>query len=450
MKLASRRFALVLFLILTLHTLAMPAHAETPFVDNPHWKEVPVNTVTQMRSADQSFVVMFFRHTCFNSNLRKTMLEGWMENYDLDVYGVDCDQYSIPGWALPNSSSQSITLPLICIVENGAASNFTAKDSMHSIQKRLQECLGVYDEAEIDFSRLNTQIYEGYSLRASTAASQHCMAAQDIPSVIQNEAESIVQGLSGDREKLKAIYDWVTTNIYYNYGMLNGTVQRRTSALETYTYKNSVCSGFANLTKTLCNAVGIPCRVVTGFATGVDTESTVGAVWQIYSNYVGNRDLTSFADNMASYENHAWNEAYVDGKWIILDTTWGSNNDYYPDQRGQIKGAPTDQYFDPDLTWFSESHLFWTDYSCDLDVTVSGDTLIVNGTLGENDIVAASRCLLVSYDHNGRLLDCIAVIPNGPTFTQSLKNHRNTETIKLFLLNNQYAPAVLPLLGKAK
>jgi len=30
--------------------------------------------------------------------------------------------------------------------------------------------------------------------------------------------------------------------------------------------------------------------------------------------------------------NHAWNEAFVDGKWIILDTTWDSFN-YYENRK---------------------------------------------------------------------------------------------------------------------
>lgn len=134
--------SMVLFVILVSNLLMMPASAEAPFIDNPHWQEVPAQTVTQMYNNHDSFVVMFFRHTCFNSNLRKTMLGDWMVKYNLDVYGVDCDQYSMPNWVWANITSQSATLPVICSVKNGVVSCFTAKDSMRSIQKQLQEYLG--------------------------------------------------------------------------------------------------------------------------------------------------------------------------------------------------------------------------------------------------------------------------------------------------------------------
>lgn len=439
----------VLVVILVFHLLTISAAAEAPFIDGPHWQEVPAQTVTQMYTNRDSFVVMFFRHTCFNSNLRKTMLGDWMDKYGLDVYGVDCDQYSIPNWVWANIASQSATLPVICIVKDGSASCFTAKDSMRSIQKQLQEYLGVYDGSEIDFNRLNSETFNSYSSHAATAATKYCTSVAEIPVEIRTEVENIVQNASSNRDRLKVIYDWIATNIYYNYGMLNGTVQRRTSALETYRSKNSVCAGYANLTAAMCNAAGIPCRVVTGFATGVDTESTVEDVWRIYGSYLKSGDLDSFAAAIGPYENHAWNEAYIDGKWVILDTTWGSNNDYYPDQRGQIKGDPTDVYFDPALEWFSESHLFWTDHSCDLEVTLSNNKIVVTGTLDTEDIAAASHFLAALYDSNGRLLECSAVTLSGTSISYTVTNPGNIAEVKVFLLNGQYVPAALPYLGKA-
>lgn len=439
----------ILLVIFLSNLLTISAFAKAPFINNPHWQEVSAQAVTNMYNNRKSFVVMFFRYSCFNSNLRKTMLEDWMEKYDLDVYGVDCDQYSIPNWVRTNFTSQSVTLPVICIVKDGSASCFTAKDSMRSIQKQLQESLGIYDESEIDFSRLNAQIFNSYSSHAATAAAKYCTPAAEIPVEIRTEAKKIVQNASSDRGRLKAIYDWVTTNIYYNYGMLNGTVPRRTSALETYRNQNSVCSGYANLTAAMCNAVGIPCRVVTGFATGVDTESTVESVWRTYGNYLKDDNLDSFAAAIAPYENHAWNEAYIDGEWVILDTTWGSNNDYYPDQRGKIKGNPTDMYFDPALEWFSESHLFWTDYSCDLEVTISNNKIVVTGTLDADAVASASHFLLALYDDNGRLLGCTTVKLSGTTFSQSVTGFENASDVKVFLLTEQYAPSALPFLGKA-
>ena len=356
--------AAVLALVMTVSLLPAAAFAADSgkFIENDHWIELSSSEITQKYNNKETFVVMVFRHTCFNSKLRKVIVENWMDTYDLDVYGVDYDVYNMPRF-LWDALNNDVTLPAICFVENGRAEAYDAKESMKTIQKRLQEHLGIYDESAIDFSKLDKEIFRRYSVDEETVRDNYLIPAGGIPGDIVTETQKIVSGKTTDREKLKAIYDWVTTNIFYNYDMASGKVQRRVSAYETYYYMNSVCEGYSNLTASMCHAAGIPCRVVSGFATGVNTDNTVDTVWNIYSKYLSDGDLDSFRSAIAKYENHAWNEAFVDGEWIILDTTWGSNNDYYPSSGGLIPAKPTDEYFDPDMDWFSESHLFWTDYS---------------------------------------------------------------------------------------
>lgn len=448
MKTQCRKTVCLLLALILINALALPALADGAYIDNPHWKETTADAVTQLYNGRQSFVAMFYSATCFNSGLRKTMIDDWMTKYDFDVYGVDMNQYNAPNWVWNAVGAQSATTPFICIVENGTVSCYTAKESMRSIQKRLQEYLGVYDEDEIDFSRIDTETYHNYSTHASTAADQHCMSRSEIPDIIWNKAQEIVQGSSGERAKLKAIYDWVTTNIYYNYGMLNGTAPRQVSALETYVNESSVCEGYANLTKTFCNAVGIPCRVVSGFATGVDTDSTVENVWALYQTYLKGGDLETFSAAMRKYENHAWNEAYVGGEWIILDPTWGSNNDYYPDSRGRISGTPTDDYFDPNMESFCSTHLFYTDYSQDLIVTAQGQSLKVQGTLTAAETNAASYGILAVYNENGRLLEYAKTTVSGTTFSYTLDNAGDASYIKLFLLDNRCEPVSKPYYGR--
>lgn len=444
---AKKVLCLVLALLLT-GALFPPTLAEAAYIDNPHWKETTAAAVTQLYNSRQSFVVMFYSSSCFNSGLRKTMIDDWMTKYNFDVYGVDMEQYNAPNWVWSAIGAQSATTPFICIVEKGAASCYTAKDSMRSIQKRLQEFLGVYNEDEIDFTRIDTETYNSYSTHASTASSLYCLTKAEIPTVLWNKAQEIVQGISGDRAKVKAIYDWVTTNIYYNYGMLNGTVSRQVSALETYVNESSVCEGYANLTQAFCNAVGIPCRVVSGYATGVDTDSTVEDVWTLYQAYLDSGNLEAFSPAMRQYRNHAWNEAYVNGKWIILDPTWGSNNDYYPDARGRISGTPTDDYFDPAMESFCGTHLFYTDYSQDLTVSLRGQSLKVQGTLTAEERNAASQCILAAYDAKGRLLTAERLTVTGTSFSHTLENAGNAVRVKLILLNGRQAPVCAPYVGQ--
>ncbi|MBU3101776.1 transglutaminase domain-containing protein [Clostridium sp. DSM 17811] len=80
--------------------------------------------------------------------------------------------------------------------------------------------------------------------------------------------------------------------------------------------------------------VGIPCRVVTGYAIWVDPQSL------------------ETVDHTNS--NHAWNEAFVDARWVIIDTTWDSTNRY---KNGIfMKGDIRHIYVDPTLKVFSLDH----------------------------------------------------------------------------------------------
>jgi transglutaminase/protease-like cytokinesis protein 3 len=89
----------------------------------------------------------------------------------------------------------------------------------------------------------------------------------------------------------------------------------------------------------MCRSIGLPCVVVTGYALGTDADDVV---W----------DEESAAQTRA---NHAWNEVYVDGRWIIVDTTWDCGNSY--ESGGVTKENGTSHiYFDANLKYFSVNH----------------------------------------------------------------------------------------------
>jgi transglutaminase-like putative cysteine protease len=65
--------------------------------------------------------------------------------------------------------------------------------------------------------------------------------------------------------QVAAICNWVYGNLRY----LPGTSDSSTSALETARDRTGVCRDFAHLAITLCRALGIPARYVTGYAWGL-------------------------------------------------------------------------------------------------------------------------------------------------------------------------------------
>lgn len=148
----------------------------------------------------------------------------------------------------------------------------------------------------------------------------------------------ITKDCGSDYEKLRAIHDWVAGNIYYDLDYLNNKkASSNESSKSVLENRLAACGGYSNLTKDLLAAAGIPCKVIYGYALGISEED-----W-------GDVNLRRLKPN------HAWNEAYVDGRWIILDTTWDTRNTC---ENGTFtKGHRVSRlYFDSTVEFFSNSH----------------------------------------------------------------------------------------------
>ena len=124
------------------------------------------------------------------------------------------------------------------------------------------------------------------------------------------------------------------------------------SAVDILKYKRSVCEGYANLTIALLRAIGIPAILVIGNA--------------IYG-------LWAEADISYDESNHAWVEAYIDNRWVIIDTTWDSANKW---ENGVISntGMASHHYFDISIEMFSYNHLI--NYYSNTVGDVNGDWYI--------------------------------------------------------------------------
>lgn len=161
---------------------------------------------------------------------------------------------------------------------------------------------------------------------------------QSEDSEIVELSKSITLGISDDYEKARAIHDWVAKNIYYDFDALSSGNYSGMDAKNVLLTKKGVCEGYANLMAALLRSQSIPCKIQSGYALGIDTNQE----WN--------------STNISTTEgNHAWNEVFVNGKWIIVDATWDSQNQY-KDGRYVMGNFITDIYFDSTLEFFSLSH----------------------------------------------------------------------------------------------
>ena len=154
-------------------------------------------------------------------------------------------------------------------------------------------------------------------------------------------ANSITAGIANDYDKAVAIHDWVCNNIYYDWDsyLSKNYTGIDTSALGTLHSKRSVCDGYSNLTAALLRAAGVPAKKISGFALGVSSD-----YWP--ENYDPNRDT-----------NHAWNEFWANGRWVILDTTWDSDNVWRNGGIEKNTGLRGYHYFDINVGLLSADHV---------------------------------------------------------------------------------------------
>lgn len=173
-------------------------------------------------------------------------------------------------------------------------------------------------------------------------ASDNLKAESDIQSnnaEIKALAQQLTAGAKTDREKMLAIHDWVASNIRYDYDTYTGKKNGKQDALSVLHAKTAICAGYSRLVAALGRSVGIPVQYVGGFV------SKPGSPWDVVFENIWNGRFT-----------HAWNQAYVDGKWIVMDSTWDSAG-YSP--QGEKSYEATRRYFDPDPKIFASHHTYY-------------------------------------------------------------------------------------------
>ncbi len=184
----------------------------------------------------------------------------------------------------------------------------------------------------------NVMLYEKSKSKSNALKSTYDVCHKEPE--IKELAMSITKNINTDYEKALAIHNWVCTNIYYDSDSIDGVSNNAPYvASDVLEKRRAVCLGYSNLYAALCRSIGIPCNVVMGYALGVGTGDVS---WNEINTH-------------STDANHAWNEVYIDNRWVIVDTTWDSKNKivdgitYTDDNISHL-------YFDANLKFFSTNH----------------------------------------------------------------------------------------------
>ncbi|MBQ8248958.1 MAG: S-layer homology domain-containing protein [Clostridia bacterium] len=163
-----------------------------------------------------------------------------------------------------------------------------------------------------------------------------------ISDAVKKQSDEICKGITDDYEKLWALHKWVAENIYYDWDCYTGSTPGVHDPDGVLKKRAAVCQGYAELLEAMIEAQGIPAIITKTYAAGVSNDLDF---WQM-------KDLPSDT-------NHAHVEAFVNKRWVTMDATWDSNNDY---SNGNYEThSPTSyEYFDPTPEDFAYDHIILT------------------------------------------------------------------------------------------
>nr|XP_034960899.1 kyphoscoliosis peptidase-like [Zootoca vivipara] len=116
----------------------------------------------------------------------------------------------------------------------------------------------------------------------------------DIRNSVKNLVSVLLKKAHGDLEKVRAIWMWICHHIEYDVEGCYNLDKVSFKPADILQSGKAICGGYARLFQEMCSIAGIQCEYLRG------------------------------SSNVKGKSNHAWNAVRVDGRWHLLDCTWGS------------------------------------------------------------------------------------------------------------------------------
>ncbi|NXM25684.1 KY peptidase, partial [Oxyruncus cristatus] len=127
----------------------------------------------------------------------------------------------------------------------------------------------------------------------------------NVKSSVEDLVKALLKQARTDLEKVRAIWMWICHHIEYDVVGYHNKSQRSSEAKDVLQMGKSVCEGYAELFEKMCSIAGVQCKKLSGHAKGHG--------YKIGQTFTGKSD-------------HAWNAVYIEGRWHLLDSTWGSGS----------------------------------------------------------------------------------------------------------------------------
>lgn len=114
--------------------------------------------------------------------------------------------------------------------------------------------------------------------------------APDMASI--NKAKAMTATAKTDAEKVQLVYSYITAKIKYDYAKISKLQSTYVPNIEdTYVTNLGICYDYSALFGSMLRSVGVPAKLIKGYKNDIP-------------------------------EYHAWNQVYLDKKWVYIDTTY--------------------------------------------------------------------------------------------------------------------------------
>lgn len=168
-----------------------------------------------------------------------------------------------------------------------------------------------------------------------TKADSIALATPDsVETTISDLADYFAQQQLGNLEIARAAYRWITNEIAFDTDALYAGWPGTSAVKSVLNDKLALCNGYAILYSRLLDAFNIENRIVEGHAKGVTFN---------YADPELNDDT-----------KHIWNSLRIDGKWYLVDVTFGSG--YINHQKKIFVKKFSDSYFLSPPRFFIYNH----------------------------------------------------------------------------------------------
>ncbi|XP_066477593.1 kyphoscoliosis peptidase [Tiliqua scincoides] len=122
-------------------------------------------------------------------------------------------------------------------------------------------------------------------------------------SSVEELVKTLLRVAHNDLEKVRAIWTWICHHIAYDIVGFFHKDEQSFKPKDVLHSGKSICEGYAGLFEQMCSLAGVQCMNLSGYSKG--------------HGYRTGQTFTGECD-------HAWNAVYLDGRWHLVDSTWGS------------------------------------------------------------------------------------------------------------------------------